>query len=235
MTLPARMSQLAANLQRAKDFVDEAAEVGVYLRLGKDGRWTYGTEDMEIFEDSEWAINPMSFSTGYSAFDDKNNRTGEVMASLSEEPVLRANLPAVVGAWSEQVGFEVKCMNTEDKDLEVCLYQRSKGGLAAVKPVLGEVMKRVAAGDENCVPVLKLGSDRYKHNSYGWIYFPVFTVVRWESISGLEEPKKLEQVDSGQSYEEKPAAGSEAEAVVKNAKPVDDEAKPISRRRRKTA
>ena len=67
MALPANLSQLTTALQGTLAFANSAAQSGeMYIKMGKDGRWTMGADELELEEGSEWAINPMSFATGWS-------------------------------------------------------------------------------------------------------------------------------------------------------------------------
>lgn len=226
MTLPANLTQLQSALQRTQAFANQAASAGeMYVKMGKDGRWTMGTDELELEEDSEWAVNPMSFATGWSAFDSQGTRVGEEMASLQQDPILAANLPQVAGTWAPQIGMSIKCVSGEDAGTEGLQYQRSKGGIAAQSGLLNEIMTRVDAGDEQCVPIVTFSSTKYKHSKYGWIYTAVITVVRWTTMEGegLEE-KEAEPAKTLQTREAQADAKPEAEADA-----------PVKRRRRKAS
>lgn len=233
MTLPANLNDLTAALERTLDFAAEAADaVAIFIKMSKAGEWTYGTDEIEIDEESEWAVNPLSFATGYSAFDDDGNRVGEKMALMTEPPVVRADLPSVNGTWSEQVGFSVKCLSSDDEDeigMEGLLYQRSRGGLEAAKGLLVEVLKRVQKDDENCVAVLQLRNTSYKHSKYGKIYKPSFKIARWVSMDGEEPTPQLED-------KTKPKRKTKAKKVVEQEVEQEVEEQPApSRRRRRRA
>lgn len=229
MTLPAGLSQLTQSLKRTQEFASQAAESGeTYAKMGKDGRWTMGTDELELEEGSEWAINPLSFATGWSAFDDSGSRVGEQMASLSQEPIRAADLPQVAGNWAAQIGMSMTCINGEDSGTVCLQYQRSKGGIAAQSALLDQIMLRVEAGNEECVPIVELLNTSYKHTKYGKIYTPVFKVLRWTTMEGegleTEEPAKEEP--------KKLAAEPEVEVIEAEAVEEGEATKPIRRRRR---
>lgn len=194
MTLPATMNDLKAQLDRARNFSQAASSSSVYLKMSKDGRWTYGSDELEIEEGSLWAINPQSFQTGFAAFDSNFNRLGEEMRNLSEPPVTQADLPQVNGRWLPQIGFQVRCMEGKDEGLQAVYTGRSQGGIQACTKLIDEVYKRIENGDTNCVPMCELNVESYKHNKYGKIYTPVFDIVDWTSLDGLsEEPEEIEE------------------------------------------
>lgn len=226
MTLPANLSQLQSALQRTQEFANQAASAGeMYIKMGKDGRWTMGTDELELEEDSEWAVNPMSFATGWSAFDDSGSRVGEQMAALDQPPIEAASLPQVAGKWAPQIGMSIKCISGEDTGTEGLQYQRSKGGIAAQSELLNQIMTRVEAGEEQCVPIVTMDVTSYKHSKYGKIYTPVFKIVRWTSMEGegLEE------------QEPEPAKTLQTREAQADAKPEAEADAPVKRRRRKAS
>jgi len=192
MGLPQHISELQSGLSRVKDFSAKSSASHPFIKMGKDGRWTFGSDEIEIEEGSEWAINPQSFTTGYSAFDDAGNRTGEEMRLMSEPPVLMSELPHVVGKWMPQIGMQMKCLTGEDSDTEALYYARSRGGLNAVTKLLEEVFTRIEKKDPLCVPVVALKNDSYKHKKYGKIYTPVLEIVDWLDIDEVQESPEPE-------------------------------------------
>lgn len=219
--LPANISELKNALQRTKEFANSAASDRTYLKMDKGGNWTIGSDALEVEPTSEWAVNPATFATGYSAFDDKGVRQGEEMALLTEAPITTANLPHVNAPWVPQIGVELKCLKGDDQDQEAMLYQRSRDGMKSLGNVLNEIMLRVDADDENCVPVITLGSSKYRHKTYGVIYSGDFQIVRWLSANSGEVAQE--------TVAEEVAEEVEAEAVAEEANP------PATRRRRRAA
>ena len=193
--------------------------------MGKDGRWTHGTDELEVYEESEWAVNPFSFATGYSAFDKDGNRVGEEMRAMREPPMLKADLPPVNGKWSEQIGFGLKCLNTEDAGLEGLAYQRSRGGLESAKKLLHAVLDRANNGHQDCVPVVTLSNEWYKHSKYGKIYKPVFTVLRWVDMIGEDGQEAVPEAE--------PEVLEAEPEVLEAPKAEEEEDAPASTRRRR--
>ena len=191
--LPANLSQLTENLKNVQNFARTAvAEIGTFIKMGKDGVWTMGTDEIEIEEGSRWAINPASFATGFSAFNDNGDRTGEEMRAMSEEPIKSIDLPPVDGKWGPQIVFQAKCLNGEDEGKQGLIYQRSRGGLEAATKLLEEVLTKAANGAHDVVAIIELDTAWYKHTKYGKIFKPVFNVVEWvNGDAGEEEAKQI--------------------------------------------
>lgn len=55
----------------------------------------------------------------------------------------------------------------------------SDGGRRAIGELTAEYVKH-AHERPSQVPIISLGTDRYKHDQYGWVDFPVFKVVGWQ-------------------------------------------------------
>lgn len=185
MSLPAAISELQAGLSRVKNFSAAASTSSPYIKMGKDGRWTFGSDEIEIEADSEWAVNPQSFSTGFSAFDEAGNRVGEEMRLMTEPPVVLSDLPRVNARWMPQISVQMKCLNGEDEGTEALYCARSRGGLNATTKLLEEVYTRIENSDPLCVPVVQLKTDSYKHKKYGKIYTPELEIVDWIDIGDV--------------------------------------------------
>jgi len=202
--LPVNYSDLKAQLQRTKDFSQSNAASHQFIKMGKDGRWTLGADELEIEEDAEWAVNPFSFVTGWSAFDNNSNRVGEEMRPMSEPPITQGELPHVNGKWAAQVGFQLKCLHGKDEGSEAVYYARSRGGMEAVVLLLEEVYKRLEDNDAACVPVISLLNDSYKHKKYGKIYTPVLKIVEWITMDGIDTAEPEEEPEEEPEVEAEP-------------------------------
>lgn len=231
--LPANITQLTAALKRTQEFAQAAAGNSTYLKMDKGGYWTIGTDELRVEDDSQWAVNPESFATGYSAFDDNGTRVGEEMALMSEEPIITASLPQVNARWIPQLGMQVKCLNGEDKGEEGLIYQRSRSGIESMTAILAEMTDRIVAGEAECIPVISLGTDSYKHSKYGKIYTAVFTIVRWIAPDGEEEV--VQEVVEEKPRARKAAARQATQEAAEVEQETEEEAAPQPARRRRRA
>lgn len=160
------------------------------LRMGKDGIWVYGAENIEVEEGSLWAVNPMSIRHGYACWTNydvkekkKNELLGEVMVSAGQPKPLRTDLQDLGWSWSDQISFSLKCLNGEDKGMQVLYKTTSVGGINATGKVLEALIAQLDKDPEHPVPVLELGNDHYDHKQYGKTYVPIMTVKRWEALT----------------------------------------------------
>lgn len=213
MALPANLSQLTTAIKQTQDFASQAAAGdGQFLRYGKDGKWTLSADDVEVEPDSQWAVNPLSIVTGFTAFDKDNNKQGEEMSGLADAPVSHADLPNVNAPWKPQVGVTLKCLSGEDEGEQCKIYLCSTGGLKAMSALIDEIGKKIDAEDESCVAIITLDTSSYKHPKWGKIYEPVFTIVSWTSIDGEDFSEEAAEEAAEEQFEEvieeetKPAA-----------------------------
>jgi hypothetical protein len=159
------------------------------MKFSKIGEYLYGADATEVEEGSEWAINPQGFGHGWIAWGDKahgNDGTmlGETMIAAAQ-PILE--MPGEVeGTWTEQRAVQLACISGEDEGTQ-CLFKTSSiGGKKFYAALVLEVVKRIEAGESAVVPVITLDADSYTHASYGKIFTPMFTVIRWEELGATE-------------------------------------------------
>jgi hypothetical protein len=203
MTLPATLQELTTSFARVAAFVDKESAGGKpYIKMSQeDGAWLLGMEGAEIAEDQEWAINPFSIQTGYSAFSQTGSRLGQVMSLLNENPPQLNELPDVGAEWGAQISFEVKGVRGEDDGTEAIISQRSKGGMRAAGELIGAIQERIAQGLETAVPVIVLGHSSYLNKKFNRkILTPILQVQHWVAIDGSagegegeDEPKKVKR------------------------------------------
>lgn len=161
------------------------------LKLEKDGRdWLYGADNVQVEEGSLWAVNPLSFKHGYvnwkkrpEGSKEKPELFGEVLVGMNQTPPDPTTLPVYTeGAWTECVYVELTCVSGEDEGTTVQYKPNSKGGLSALKELLGKILAR-PEGDINVVPVVELNIDSYDNKSYGGrTYIPLIEVRKWASL-----------------------------------------------------
>ena len=190
MKLPNAAALAVALRQGAESMTD--SDGSVILKMDKTGHWVFGADQTEVEDDSTWAVNPLSFVHGFIAWGD-GEPLGEKMAPITEPlPEMGDPPPGAKRGWEKQVGVALKCLNGEDKDMEVRFSTTSVGGKKAVQALAVQVAEQVEKDASTPVPVVTLGKDHYQHKSYGRIYTPIFEVTGWMSMDGeappVEEP-----------------------------------------------
>lgn len=246
-TLPASIDHLMKGLVATHARVKTAAGDENYLKLAKTGVWTYGADEIDVEEGSEWAIDPNSFVTGFIAWEPDDNKPaeklGEEMRPATDPPILRSDLPDVGAPWAEQMGCQLMCLTGEDKGTRVSYATTSKGGLRAINTILGEVVGQLQAGEgDSIVPVVDLAVDSYNHKRYGRIFTPVFKLNAWESLSNTPAAagKAIEQEKKEPEPEPEPAPVTgknrrtrRAPVAAKEPEPAPEAAPVVSSRRRR--
>tara|TARA_R110000744_G_scaffold100364_5_gene193635 strand:- start:737 stop:1462 length:726 start_codon:yes stop_codon:yes gene_type:complete len=210
-------SQLGTALAAAKTRLSMDAGDSPFLRLLKSGEWVYSADDVEVQEGSLWAVNTASLSEGYAAWG-KGELLGEAMAPMTGTPVLLANLEDVGATYQKQVGFLLKCLNGDDKEVQVLYKTTSKGGIKAANKLIASILEQIEANPAAIVPVITLEMDSYKHKEYGKIYTPIFQVKDWMDFSGPDDAEDEPEEDAP-----KPAARKrKATAPVEEVEEVDE-------------
>jgi hypothetical protein len=162
----------------------------VILKMDKTGHWVFGADLTEVRPDSRWAINPFSFLHGFIAWGGEHTPMrgqvlGERLVSMTDPlPEVGASPEHATKGWEMQVGFCLKCVSGEDKDMEAKFTATSLGGRRAVQELALKIAEQVEKDSSKPVPVLTLGKDHYQHKAYGRVYVPVFHVVDWVSMTG---------------------------------------------------
>lgn len=204
------------------------------LRLDpNEGVWVYGPDNVEVEEESRWAIHPGSFSSGWVCWADpklngrKNEKLGEVMGPMTNPPACPTTDHSERGGeWKEQIGFLLVCIGGEDEGEEVLYQNSSLGALKAYEAIYEETVGRPSP--DHFFPIVELEVGSYKNKTYNkTIYEPQFTVVDWADA---------EQNMLGDGVAEKIEA-PEADDVEVEAAPEADagEEKPKRQRRRRKA
>jgi hypothetical protein len=186
MKLPNAAALAVALRQGAESMTD--SDGSVILKMDKTGHWVFGADQTEVEDDSTWAVNPLSFVHGFIAWGD-GEPLGEKMAPITEPlPEMGEAPPGAKRGWEKQVGLALKCLNGEDKDMEVRFSTTSVGGKKAVQSLAVQVAEQVEKDASTPVPVVALEKDHYQHKSYGRIYTPIFEVKGWMSMDGEAPP-----------------------------------------------
>lgn len=188
-----------SSLSTALRSVQTDAGVGgvAILKMDKGGHWVFGADQTEVEDGSRWAVNPFSFVHGWIAWGD-GDVLGEKMVSVAQPlPETDVAPPQSKRGWERQIGLSLKCMDGEDKGLEVRYSTTSVGGKRAVEELATMLAEQVDKDADHPVAVVHLDVDHYQHKSYGKIYTPVFELVEWVGLNGES---------SAESAEEAPAA-----------------------------
>lgn len=172
-----------------------------YLKMTKAGEWVFGQNEDDVEEGSVWAIDPRSLVKGFIAWDE-GEKLGEEMAQVfGEPPISKGDLPDVGGAWVDQLGFNLACTTGAQAGTQ-CIYKtNSKGGRKAIRQYMSALQVQMKDDPENCVALVELDTDFYKHKEYGRIYNPILSIVDWVSLDATEVP-----ADEDEDEEETPKA-----------------------------
>lgn len=193
------------------------------------GVWVYGVEAVDVQDESEWAINPLSFEYGYVCWKD-SKPAGEAMVSVGVQRPDKATLVdhgedskgKKVG-WDEQMACRLMCVSGDDVGVELNYRTSTYGGIQAIKSVMKEVGAKINAGKGEVVAIVTLENDSYIHADHGKTYTPQMPIVRWTAMEV-----------------EAPVAGDAEEPASETETPVDplpkaEEPAAAPRRRRRAA
>ena len=107
--LPSLTQSLIRGIEQTKTRMEVAGDIDAsYIKLEKSGSWVFGAEDTEVSNDSFWAVNPNSLSTGYAAWGE-GECFGEEMAAITDAPIVKTDLADHGVPWKEQVGMQLEC------------------------------------------------------------------------------------------------------------------------------
>lgn len=219
INLPAKAADLVTGLKTV--VAEKPMQNSMPLLRLVDGEWVYGADNIQVEEESVWAIHPGSFMHGYCAWDD-GQLVGEVMVPVSQPRPSHAELPPVSVQWQEQMSFIAACTSGEDTGTTVLYKNSSLGGRNAITELAQKIIQQADKDPSKLVPLVALEVGNYKHKKYGKVYTPTFAVQSFaalESTQDEEEVKAEEPKPTRKRAEAKPAA----------------EAEPVRTRRRRTA
>lgn len=206
----AALAGLKQGMQNVRQALPTSSTVPI-LRMGKDGIWIYGQENIEYEELSRWAVNPMSIMHGYVCWtnkptgEGKNELLGEVYAPMTSAPIDPSTLPDKGWPWKAATTVQLKCVSGEDIGAEVIYKPSSLGGADVMQKLLTEIEKMLDTGTEKIVPVVTLGDSHYMHKQYGKTYTPVFKIVDWLDMDGATgEEAEGDEPEGDDEPDEKP-------------------------------
>lgn len=159
------------------------------VRLGRDGVWVYGAENVEVQEGSRWAVNPLSIEHGWICWTDytkdelkekkQNVILNEVMVPASMPLPSVDSLSKQPYPYAQQVSVQLKCLTGDDRGTEVLYKPSSVGGSNAMSKLIGEIMAQMDADPEKPIPVIVFETDSYAHKTWGKTFVPVLDIVDW--------------------------------------------------------
>jgi hypothetical protein len=194
----AALGNLKQGLQNVQSGIRVAGGEPI-LRMGRDGIWIYGADNVEVEPGSTWAINPMSLTHGFICWKvipegskEKPELLGEETRSMFQPLPNKDSLPDYGHPWAEVLSVQLKCLSGEDEGEQTLYKTSSTGGLRAMKELIGSIMEAIDKHPETPVPVVQLKSDSYPHKQYGKTYFPVIAIEKWVSMEGVADEASAE-------------------------------------------
>lgn len=168
------------------------------LRMGTDGVWVYGAENVEVQPDALWVLDPRSIQRGYVCWTrwsreqlragKRNKLLGEVFVPLNAHRPDETRLPTHINEdtgepweWADAMAAVLICQSGVDRGLQVLYKTSSVGGLRALNTFLDDIEDQLNNANGEIVPELALDCDHYDHRDYGKTYVPVFDVVEWRA------------------------------------------------------
>lgn len=182
IAVPFNPKALAVSLKGIKKDVGPSLN---FLKMGKDGKWSWGKEENEVEEDEQFLINPAGFKHGYVCWSAKGStKLGETMVNLGEPIPDHGPLPDGGRSWDFQLGIHMKHVG---EGLDLLWASASFGGKKEISRIADEVGTKLEEGDEACVAVVTLSCDSYQHKEYGKIYTPEVVIKKWVTIADVEK------------------------------------------------
>jgi hypothetical protein len=179
-----------------------AGESGAHLKMDKTGHWVFGSDQTEVEDDSQWAVNPFSFVHGFIAWAGdktpaKGTVLGEVMGPITQPLPEHGPVPEYCDkGWQVQIGVSMQCISGEDAKLNVRFNTISVGGKKALTALGLAIAAQVEKDPSKPVPVVLLKKEHYQHKVYGRIYTPILEIVKWVAMDkepGGEDEEAVEE------------------------------------------
>lgn len=194
---------LAASIRASRQRIGNSSEGVNYLKFAK-GDWVIGSANELVDEDNLWAVNPVMLAHGYIAWGD-GEVLGEHMVPLTAPLPPKSELDDVGASWQQCAGLHMLCIDGEFSGTNAVFKTHSKGGLQFFSDLTGEIADRIENGDEDrCVPVIGLEVDSYQHKKYGKVFVPVYRLVKWVTVEGLDEYKESAEAEAEDEAEPEP-------------------------------
>jgi hypothetical protein len=218
--IPARAEDLETGLATLQQTLQSSLGGIPLLRLLKAGYWAYSQENIEVEENSEWAINPYSIQHGFACWGDSILH-GEAMVPFTQPPPNKAELPHLGYDWKQQLAMFMQCISGEDDGTTVLYKGTSIGMQNAFKELVTAILNQLRNDKVNIVPVVMLEVGDYNHKSYGQTFYPVLNLKRFIPMDGMSAPVDSTDTETETEPDAEPEPEPEPPA----------EAKPAPRRR----
>ncbi len=176
------VKDLKGSLIKAKQEMS-SGEVIPFLKLTKQGIWEYGADQVEVENESEWALNPLSLQHGWISWGE-GEVLGEAMVPITAPRPALADMEETGEKWDEQISVQMCCVKGVDKGVNVLYKTTSRGGKQAMGKYLSALEAQLDVDQDKIVAVYQLDQSSYPHKKYGKIYTPVFTNKDWMSMAG---------------------------------------------------
>lgn len=213
--------QSLKGLKTAMQNVQQTAHINggdTLLKFGKDGKWVFGQENLEVEPHARWAANIFNMKWGYICWKvipegskEKPELLGEVLVSYFEPLPDKASLPDYGHPWAECHAVDLKCLDGEDKDTQVLFKTSSTGGLRAMKD-LREAILAIPDDSTTPIPVMLLRGDSYIHSTWGKTYFPILEIVEWAPFG--DQPDEADAPEPEPEKAPAPAATTRRRAAA---------------------
>ena len=209
-----RVALAGAGQEIQAELLEIAREAGgePIMRMGRDGKWIYGQENIEVEEGSRWAVNPLSLMHGFICWKvipqgskEKPELLGEEMRTMYEAKPAKDSLPDYGHPWDDCISLNLLCVGGEDDGTQALYKTSSTGGMRACKELIASIMAQLDKDPDHPVPIVELKADHYDHKTYGKTYFPVIEIVEWAAMD--ERPEA--EGDEPEAEAEQPAKAAE--------------------------
>jgi len=230
------LSSLKTKVQKSKAQAPSVGQMD-FLRMLKSGKWVFGQNNMRVQEGSLWAVDPLSFKSGFVCWTDypdsakrKNKMLNKVMLPLGSDLPAEEDLKSFFDdadeynngepwPYAANMSVELTCISGEDKSKTVLYETSSKGGIGLIGKDgwLGKMEQMIDEGTP--VAVIRLTSDSYIHDQWGETMTPDFDYVEWRAlddtspIGGDEAPPEAEPQQEATGAPEAVVVATEEEEI----------------------
>lgn len=156
------------------------------LKLSREGVWMYGQEQIEVEDDSQWAVNTYAIQHGLVCWGD-GSLLGEKNVSFTAPLPPIEEMPQHTykdkkgrehdAEWTIQYCLQLKCVSGEDEGVQVIYKTNSVGGKRAVQKLIEYLSGAISEEPTYTIPIVELEMDHYNHKQYGKTYTPEFNIV----------------------------------------------------------